>query len=647
MEYVSYLSVVKECYKTISQMMKSRKGAWENDDNIIKILSIYKNALYCCVHEELAPQKTEKAEKEIREIIAQYVTGYDSKSKNISFTGIIEPVKKKRDNALSTIPKSYIEMLNKNGFDFSKIPLLDIRRKCEIWKSYSELYDDFMALASYCSFKHYCIYFEECYASPDKWIWVYAEKHGIAQGMWYCFNSMVTRGDFKTMFKQTPTGYFKTYSNICFISWLFGKNKDTDVLYVLGNPSMTKKVFMGIKQQMLRPKFAKIFPEFSKFECEEDKMFSLCNIKDAELLIDGSNNMCNLKVVSKDTAIDGVRFKWRFYDDVTRSKDKSNPQMHKKDNEMYFDDWTKRRYTEFDDFEIFSGTAYHPDDLICYQKELKGSEYAVNCDYKYCTVNKDTRTMFVRIPKLDYDTDESTLPEKYTTISARLERERDKETFMAMEQQDPLPPTGLPFDYKKLKTYETLPEKAENGGKRSNVCKAVLDPARKGTDNLSLGVHSKCEDLEYLVACFYEHTPLDGKMADGRTALDHCCDLIISKNVVELVAETNTVSNIKAQLQEKLFARGYRACNITEIYTVQNKQDKIFENQSTILEYIVYPDKKLYGKSSMMGKYMKDITNWHAKTRGNDDSIDTEAIFSDHFIRGKFGNKSKAKLLYL
>ena len=643
----TYKNLIQESYTAIQKMLKLNIGNWDNDDSVIQILSLYKEALYCYIHKELYPQKTEEADREIRNVVARYITGYTDKTRRVVYPGIIDLVKNKRENAIKSIPKECLQLLGSNGFDISKIENSSNRKKCEFWTKYSQLYDDFMALASFCSFKHYCLYFEECYAPPDKWIWVHADRHGIAEGMWYCFNSMVNRGDFKTLFKQTPTGYFKTYSNVCFISWLFGKNKDTDVLYVLGNPSMTKKVFIGIKQQMLRPKFAKIFPDYEKYDCDEEKMFSLCNIKDGELLIEGSNNMCNLKVVSKDTAIDGVRFKWRFYDDITRSKDKNNAQMHKKDNEMYFDDWTKRRYTEFDDFEVFSGTAYHPDDLICTQKEYKGSEEAVESGYKYCTMNTKTKAMFVKIPKLDYDTDESTLPERYTTATARAERERDRETFMAMEQQDPLPPTGLPFDHKRIKTYKELPEKSKDGGKRSNVCKAVLDPARTGKDKLSLGIHSQCGDLEYLVDCFYDNVPLDGKMPDGRMAIDHICDKIISKNVVKLIAETNTVSNIKSQLQERLFARGYRCCEIIEIYSTQNKEEKIFDNQSTITEYIVFPDKSLYAKSSMMGRYMKDITNWHAKTKGNDDSIDTEAIFSDNFIRGNMGKGRKAKLLYL
>lgn len=610
-----YSKVIERCEKEIDKLFRKPSKWSSENETIIQVFNIYYTAIYQQIHNKLALEGRDSSEKKIRDIIKRNVIGYRDNRKGISFIGAIDPLRAKLKQVSG------------------KKKLKD-----EFCARYAELYDNFMALASYRSFKHYCLYFEECYAPEDKKIWVHADAHGIAEGMWYCFNSMALNGDFKNMFKQTPTGYFKTYSNICFISWLFGIDRDTDVLYILGNPSMVKKVFIGIKQQMLRPKYAKVFPYYEQFECQEEKMFVINNLKEGELLICGANSMCNFKIASKDTAIDGVRFKWRFYDDITRSMDKNNVTKHARDNELYHDDWTKRQYTEFSDFEVFSGTAYSPYDLINTQKARQGEDETVNFkNFKYCKVNKKTATMFVKIPKLDYETDESTLPEKYTTEAARRERERDAETFAAMEQQDPAPPSGLPFDWKYLKTYTELPDKLADGGKRSNVCRAVLDPSRTGHDKLSLGIHSRCGEYEYLVDCFYRKLPLDAKMEDGRTALDHICDKIIAKNVVELAVENNTVSNIKTQIENLLFARGYRICKIVPIYSTQKKADKIFDNQTTIREHIIFPHKKLFAPASMMGQYMKDITTWHEKTKENDDSIDTEAIFSDVFVRKNSG----------
>lgn len=606
-----YSAVIHRCECEITKIFKNPKRWKSENEKILRIYDIYYQAIYQEIHGNLDKAKNDICEEKIRDIIRKNVIGYNDKKSGVFYIGAIKPLKAKLAQVSGTK-----------------------KLKDEYCARYMELYDNFMALASFRSFKHYCLYFEQSYAPNDKKIWVYADKHGIAEGMWYAFNRMALYGDTKNMFKQTPTGYFKTYSNICFISWLFGFNIDTDVLYILGNPTMVKKVFVGIKQQMLRPKYAKVFPYYEQFGCEEDKMFTINNLKEGELLITGANSMCNFKIASKDTAVDGVRFKWRFFDDITRSMDKKNVSKHERDNELYHDDWTKRRYTEFSDFEIFSGTAYSSYDLINTQKENKGVDSAEPTRFKYCTFNNKTATMFVKIPKLDPETDESTLPEKYTTESARRERERDAETFSAMEQQEPLPPSGLPFDYKYLKTYTELPDKVKDGGSRSDVCRAVLDPSRTGHDKLSLGIHSKCGDLHYLTSVFYRKVPLDAKMEDGRTALEHCCDLIIAKNVVELVVESNTVSNIKTQIEDILYSKNYKVCKVISVYSTQKKSDKIFDNQTTIQECIVFPDKRLYGAASMMGQYMKDIVTWNEKTKENDDSIDTEAIYCNQFVRG-------------
>ncbi len=499
---------------------------------------------------------------------------------------------------------------------------------------YFELYDDFYALAAFRSFKHYCLYME--WDAPyDKKIWCHSDK--LAAGIWFCFGDMALNGGYKNLFKQTPTGYFKTWSNLCFIAWLLGLDKNQDCLYMVGNPTMISRVILGVVNQMCKKRFAKIFPQYSEFGCDPNKMFTINSTKNGELLISGATVTANLICASKDTAIDGVRFKWRFYDDITRSKQKHNAEAHANDLAMYHDDWSKRRYTEFNDYEIFSGTAYDAYDMISQLKEEKGVDKAEKGSFPYTTVNKSTKTMFVKIPKLDYETDLSTLPERYTTETARNERQRDYETFMAMEQQEPIPPTGLPFEWRRIRTYDTLPAKGLDGGRRSDYCKAVCDPARVGDNNLSLGIHSQLDDDWYLVDCFYMKIPLDGKMQDGRTALDHICDKIISHKVNELLIEVNTVSNFKKQIDDILKARGYRLCKIDELYSTQKKSQKIMDNQTAITEHIIFPKRGMYGDNSMMGQYMKDIVTWNVKAK-SDDSPDCEAMFAAKFISNAQGN---------
>lgn len=599
----NYNKTIKDCNDILSRMIASKE--WDNDEKLTDIYAIYRDAIYNQIYEILLPRKNYESEKQLREIIAKYVIGYrDSKTK-ILYHGVIRPI-------------------------FSKIQQYSAKKNYnqEILARYLDLYDDFYAMAALRSFQHFCLYMEWDIPEKDR-IWCYSTH--IAKPLWYFMGKMALDGSIKKFFKQTPTGYFKTWSDSNFQAWLFGLDKDTDCIKVTGNPKMPKVCLNGVVTLMTKKRYAKIFPEYAKFNCDKDAMFEIRNMITGELKIKGSFKNVNLLCIAKETAIDGGRFKWRFYDDVTRAMDCDNIDAHDKDDDKYNDTWRKRRYTENEDFEIFSGTAYNIYDFLCRRRDENGFENATPLhQYKYTSISPNKNTVFLMIPKLDWDTDEITLPAKYSTESAREERNKNYEKFMAMEQQQPIPPEGLPFDYKRIKTYDNLPKKENEGGTRSNFCRASLDTARTGANNLALGIHSKTGNMDYLVDCFYKQCPLDFKMPDGRPALEHCCDLIIKHQVTELLCENNTVSNIKQQIDDILHKRGYYACTIYIKYSVSVKNDKIFNMQSTILEYICFPRRGLFAEGSMMGKYMKDIVTWSVKAK-IDDSIDNEAMYSEQF----------------
>ena len=189
-----YGDVIKRCEGELSKLFKNSKKWNAENELILRIYDIYYQAIYQEIHENLDKAKNDDCEQKIRDIIRKNVIGYRDKKREVVYIGAIEPLKAK--------------LMQVSG---SK------KLKEEYCARYAELYDNFMALASFRSFKHYCLYFEQCYAPEDKRIWVHADNHGIAEGMWYAFNRMALYGDIKNMFKQTPTGYFKTYSNICFI----------------------------------------------------------------------------------------------------------------------------------------------------------------------------------------------------------------------------------------------------------------------------------------------------------------------------------------------------------------------------------------------------------------------------------------------
>ena len=265
-------------------------------------------------------------------------------------------------------------------------------------------------------------------------------------------------------------------------------------------------------------------------------------------------------------------------------------------------------------------------------REHYGEEQAVpDKKFKYTMINEKTKFVIISVPKLDYDTDESTYPQKFSTESARLERNRDPRTFAAMEQQQPETPLNSPFYWDNLQTYTSLPLKKCEGGNREDTCLASLDLPRTGANNISLGIYSKCENLYYLIDTYYEKKPLDYIMPDGRTELDWICDMLIKHNVTELVVEINTCSDIKKQIMDKLLARGYANCKVIEKYSVEKKEVKIMTCWTPIINTIVFPARKVFSLSSMTGRFMQDIIAWNDKAK-IDDSIDSVCMFVQEFI---------------
>ena len=90
-----YTKVIETCYLEIEKLFKNTKAWTQLDDKIIQLFGLLKSAIYEQVHNVLYPQKTDKSEKELRDILAKYVIGFVDKKKSINFIGCLSPIKSK------------------------------------------------------------------------------------------------------------------------------------------------------------------------------------------------------------------------------------------------------------------------------------------------------------------------------------------------------------------------------------------------------------------------------------------------------------------------------------------------------------------------------------------------------------------------
>lgn len=600
---------IRECAKGIGSAVSG--AGWRDDEKLVKLFTLLHTAIFQYIHGDLVKRGTRSAEKEIRDILADFVIG-----------GVRNG--KVKAGVLSTLKSKLAQIGKKRAIDN------------EYLARYVDLYDDFMALASFRSYKHFCLYMQSVF---DLTLW--EDTQNCFDGYWYYANKMVLDGEVKFLEKQLPTGFGKSLSDCFMQAWIFGVDINADVFKVCGNDKFTEDCFQNVTNLMISHKFGKVFPYYAQFNGEIEQMFQFHGRKDLKFSITGSKKSTNLRIVTKLSDTNGVRAKFLFLDDITQRRDMANLTQHEKDIHSFKHEWFERNYNRDEFFIIASGTTYSQFDLLSYLKREMGGENA-----KQSKVNKYTHigesnyivpngiSVFVCVPLLDYDTDETTYPKKISTFSARQKREESPTEFWAMDMQRPLPPDSSPFYFTKLRQYSALPKIGEQG--RLNTCVGALDTKRRGRDYLSMPIFFEANDPEradetafFLVDWLYDDRPMK-----------ECIPLIVSKviqhKITRLYVERNTEECIETLLSDKLRERGYTGCVIEEVYSTEPKDRRIMSAEGEIKSKMIFPQYGMYSQSSDVGKALMNVYGYtYTGNVKHDDAPDSLALFSKNFIMGR------------
>lgn len=610
-KYVDLSESIAEINKAVA-LARKKSEFWNDDEKIIELFSMAYKAYWSQIHEYLVEKNSVAAEKEIRQRVKEVAT--------LILPLCLEKVKRKN-------------------------------MSLEVAGRYVELYDDFYSLVAFRSLAHFVQYMEFDKKSNEK---VWQPTQHLFNGFWYYANSMVLNGDIKFISKQCFTGLGKTYSNAMLLAFIYGYDINSDALYVFGASENVGTFTTGLIELMVSDRYSKVFPYYRQFRTEIDgvvdkeitanRMFTIKQTKDtgSKLRIFGTAKPVNLRVVSKDKNTNGVRAKYLFLDDIAQLADANNPKAHEKDIFRLTNEWFKRNYDLRNFFVIAGGTTYSVDDILTYLLRVNNGDVAVQTKINRFTsmaesnfIIKGGKSVFVRIPKLDYETDESTYPEKYPTEEARLQRDNALDNgrmFAAMEQQMPLSSEENPFDWGNIHVYEDLPKTDLEGGTRNHKCRFVLDPSRKGNDKTCCLFFSQDGDKHYLIDAFIDNQPLDHVYKSGRTTIEAICDKIIAHNCFEGIAEENTESTIESQLKSILARKGYQKCKIEGYYSWKVKKDKINAAQTAIQSYLWFPSRRVFAANSEVGRAMTDITYWKYKENIADDAPECCANYCDKFV---------------
>lgn len=186
-----------------------------------------------------------------------------------------------------------------------------------------------------------------------------------------------------------------------------------------------------------------VFPQFERMK---DDLFE--KETDEEWKLRGAS-LTSHNAQPRNGQVTGKRGNIVIIDDIIKdSKEAESINLHNEIWTKYNTDWLSRAL-DGEQQTVVIGTMWSPYDLLnrIQEFESKFSEIVDDPIFKYTEKAKDGSSIFINVPALDLDTDESTMPQVYTTQYFRKQREANDDYYWAcVYQQRPIPLTGLEFD---------------------------------------------------------------------------------------------------------------------------------------------------------------------------------------------------------
>lgn len=499
----------------------------------------------------------------------------------------------------------------------------------EFMPKYYELWEKSYAFAGRRSLEHFIDYIE-----MDKANKVLASRRPVLKPFIFYLNKIAFSDKLKYIIASYPPSTGKSFSLNYFTAWLFGLNINNSVLRLSYSEELVLGFSRSIQDIIKNPRYSDIFPNYKLYGTKP-----FAKEKESDWKIKNADTLTSHMSRTRDGAVTGIRAnKAIIFDDMTKgATEATNSTLHSQLYDRWKTEWYNRRDGDTTKF-IFAGTMWSPEDILnrVTQDRESLSEVVESKNFKYVWETKDGSTVFIRIPLLD-ENDETTCEDVMSTQEARELRDTtDEFLFSCVYQQDPIAPTGLEFADELLEHYTELPRNEKGEDICLPYCFAVLDPARRGKDNVSMPIYKTDGQKYYFIDCIFQKKAMTELYND-------IVDKIIQHTVTKFIIENNTDTSLKTLLEDRLHSKGYYICEIVEKYNTVNKEQRIKDARGDIKRFVVFKEKKMYKPNTDYGRFMKNFTTYSFDyPNKNDDAPDSMALFRTEIILDR-GKPSKPK----
>ena len=556
-------------------------------------------------------------EKTINEILETLEQNFKySYGKKITFEDVFELM-----NTLSQLFDVYIQENSKGCCDMiikRYIPLLNLLIAVDnntIRKpQYHDMLKESYKKAARYSFLHWLIYYEWDIELEKK---VFEPRIKILDSYIYYLNYMCWNRKDLTLIVNLPSGWAKTYTYAHYCAFRIGTDQDGTFLSICSNDDLVKQMSRTIINIIKSEQYGNVF---ENLDYRKDPKGLFLKETDGEWKIKSNPKAASYIAKSRDANTVGFRSYYStFCDDMYKNPDESlDMNLNRRLMVDYQTVWTERTAKGYPKQFVLAGTIWSPYDLMTQVIELEKTKrkFKKHPKFDFTEVSEDGKVVIIKVPALN-ERGESNCPEIASTQEL-LDKKNNLSTYLweCNFQQHPIPPEGLPFDYKNLKTYQSVPPN------KYQYTKGAIDCNRKsGKDFFGFGIFQyNDEDWEIVDSLFTQTATTE--------LYDDIVDKIIEHHTVELVIETNANEGLVKAIEERLAAKGITWCTIIEKYNTMPKSQRIDIAKGTAIKRIIYPAKGIFGINTDMGRFMEQFVTYSAISRNvHDDGADLVALF--------------------
>lgn len=416
-----------------------------------------------------------------------------------------------------------------------------------------------------------------------------------------------------------PPGTQKTTLEKFFCSWIIGKHPKDYSLFFSHSNEITGKFYRGVLDITTDDKEYKwnvIFPNlplqstnaqaqeanFGKYKAFSSIQCSSIGAKNAGKVRTNRYLYCDDLIGSIEEALNPIILEkiWRIYG-VDLKQRKLNEQVK----------------------EIIIMTRWSTKDIIGHIIELYGN---------------DPKLKVISIPDIDPKTGKSNFDYEYNGMSVEFFNDQaltmDDISYRCLYKQDPIEREGLLYPENKIMRYKELPKT------RIKRITGQCDTKSSGTD---FYVFPCLVEFEGYEGTYYCTDTICNNSADYEKQYENSANLIVDNEMQDCDFEANQGGDrVANEVRKRVEEKGW-LCNISDTPTETNKEARIFQCSSWVLQHIVFKDRSLYEPKSDYAEMMSWLLKYSVSGKNLHD--DVPDVFSNFALRMKRGNRVKKTVI--